>query len=99
MNIQHVNRNKPRQSKSKRSVTNQIPRIAVIGCGYWRQNLVRNIGVFEQCELVAICDRDTTRLATYSRIWPNVKTVTDMEAICRDPNIDAVVICTPVNTH
>lgn len=95
----NLSRSASRRPKSRRLATAHRPQIAVIGCGYWGPNLIRNISGLEQCELRAICDRDLKRVAKVGRNWPNVRTDTDAVAVCQDPNIDAVVICTPVHTH
>ena len=37
--------------------------VAVVGCGYWGPNIIRNFSSLEGCELRVICDRDSERLA------------------------------------
>ena len=36
--------------------------IAVVGCGYWGPNLVRNLCSTSGCTMKLICDTDTARL-------------------------------------
>ena len=36
--------------------------VAVIGCGYWGPNLIRNFSSCKATRVVMICDRDRTRL-------------------------------------
>ena len=76
-------------------VEQALPRIAVIGCGYWGKNLVRNfsdLGV-----LAAVCDENPERARQFGGQY-NVSTHT-FEEVIRDTNIDAVAIATPAETH
>ena len=74
-------------------------RSAVIGCGYQGTSLIRNLNALEQCDLRVICDLEQERLAKVGLNWPSVKISTNAKAVCTDPTIDAVVICTPSHTH
>ena len=73
--------------------------VAVIGCGYWGPNLVRNFSSLSECEVVIICDANNDRLAHMKKLYPNIKATTEIEDIFEDKNIDAVVIATPVSSH
>jgi predicted dehydrogenase len=75
-------------------------RIAVIGCGYWGPNLIRNFrGHGDVCEVVSVCDRDAQRLNHMQAIFPDVEVTGDVESIIHNVNIDAVGIVTPVSAH
>ena len=39
-----------------------LVRVGVIGYGYWGPNIVRNLHGLENCEVVAICDKNPTAL-------------------------------------
>jgi len=41
--------------------------VAVIGCGYWGPNLVRNFSVCADTRVVAVCDKDVGRLKRVAR--------------------------------
>jgi len=73
--------------------------VAVIGCGYWGPNVVRNFSALEGCELRAVCDLDQARLEPLAGLYPSVRRTTDVREILDAPDIDAVAICTPVHTH
>jgi predicted dehydrogenase len=73
--------------------------VAVVGLGYWGPNLLRNFGTTTGAELRAICDLDPARVASLQRRYPSVRTYTSFEDLLRDPEIDALAICTPVRTH
>jgi predicted dehydrogenase len=74
-------------------------RIGVVGYGYWGPNLVRNFAETQGCEVTAVADLDTYKLAVVKRRFPNVKTTTSFNDLLSDASIDAVAIATPVNTH
>ncbi len=74
-------------------------RLAIAGCGYWGPNFIRNFSRLAHCELRAVCDLKPERLVEMKRLYPGVGTVSDFGDLLRDPQIDAVAICTPLNTH
>ncbi len=74
-------------------------RVAVVGCGYWGQNLLRNFCELDDAEVVVACDADARALLRAKRRHPNLEISQDFTAVCADPNIDAVVLATPVSTH
>jgi predicted dehydrogenase len=45
------------------------------------------------------CDLDTQRLAKIIRRYPTVEPTTDFDRVLSDPDVDAVIIATPVFTH
>jgi predicted dehydrogenase len=74
--------------------------VAIIGCGYWGPNLVRNFAAMEGVRVVGVCDLIPDRLDFLRRSYPAIDLFTpDSREIVRSPAIDAVVICTPVSTH
>lgn len=73
--------------------------IGIIGYGYWGPNLVRNFAELTRCNLAAIADLDSGKLALAQRRFPAARTTTDVDALINDPTIDAIVIATPVRTH
>ncbi len=73
--------------------------VAVVGCGYWGPNLIRNLSALPECALRAVCDGDGARLARICRQYPAARGVADVQDILRDPTIDAVALATPVSTH
>ena len=74
-------------------------RMAVIGCGYWGPNLIRNFNNQDEVDLRTIVDLDEERLRTVGKLYPQVKAVTDYREVIEDPQIDAVVVATPVSHH
>ena len=74
-------------------------RIGVIGVGYWGPNLIRNLYKVEECSPVAVADVDPQRLAVMERLYPGLRTVAQAEEVLHAPDVDAVVIATPISTH
>jgi predicted dehydrogenase len=74
-------------------------KIGIVGFGYWGPNLVRNFSMQNDCIVKAIADKRLERLNIVKKSYPDVKTVQDVGEIINDPEIDAVVIATPVSSH
>jgi predicted dehydrogenase len=75
------------------------PRLAIVGCGYWGQNLIRNFSELKEVEVKAVCDFDLAALARVKRRYPGVELKPGYQEVLSDPRIDAVVVATPVSTH
>jgi predicted dehydrogenase len=74
-------------------------RIAIVGCGYWGQNLMRNFADLADVEVTAVCDFNLNALARMKRRYPALELKQDFDQVLADSRIDAVVIATPVSTH
>lgn len=72
-------------------------RIAVAGCGYWGQNLVRNFHALGA--LHALCDNSEASLARFKNDYPDCHFVTSFSDLLNNAAIDAVVIATPAEEH
>src|SRR5215510_7576156 len=73
--------------------------IAVVGCGYWGPNLIRNFSDNPRAQIRWICDLDEYKLETIRRRYASVCTTTHLEEVLADREVDAVAIATPVHTH
>jgi predicted dehydrogenase len=73
--------------------------VAVVGLGYWGPNLLRVLSDNPDVEVRWICDRDHERLAKYRRRYPGARATTHFSRVLDDPDVDATIIATPVNTH
>lgn len=70
--------------------------VAVIGCGYWGKNLVRN---FHQLGALAqVCDLTESGRTTAAQVAPGIPVV-DNIADTFASDVPAVVIATPAETH
>ena len=75
-----------------------MAKVAVIGVGYWGHNLVRNFNNYSTCEVLCVCDCDTTRLNLLRRRFPNLIYLDCFEDVLTS-DIDGIVLATPVATH
>jgi predicted dehydrogenase len=73
--------------------------IGVIGYGYWGPNLVRNFSEISGATVKTVSDFKPELLAKVQSRYPTIQITTDCQDIFSDPNIDAVIIATPVSTH
>lgn len=78
-------------------VQQPVPRIAVVGSGYWGKNLVRNF--HELAALEAICDSDPPRRAALERQYPGCRVTATFGDVLADASLTAVAIATPAETH
>ena len=74
-------------------------KVGVIGYGYWGPNLVRNFMTAAGSVVMRVCDLREERLSPLEKLYPGLKTSTDSAELINDPQIDAVVIATPVSSH
>jgi predicted dehydrogenase len=77
----------------------KVTNVAVIGCGYWGPNLIRNFRSLPDCNLVAICDTKQERLSHMGNVYLGVKMTSDYREVIEDPEIHAIAVATPVNSH
>ena len=71
--------------------------IAVVGCGYWGKNLVRNfsgLGV-----LHTVCDANAELLRQTSEMYPEVVAENEFAQVLKNPDIKGVIIATPAARH
>jgi predicted dehydrogenase len=73
--------------------------VAVVGLGYWGPNLLRVLADNLDAEVRWICDLDTDRLSRYRRRHPGARVTSRLERVLADPEVEAVLIATPVHTH
>lgn len=74
-------------------------RVGVIGAGYWGPNLIRNMFQIPSANLAAICDLDPKRLDYIASLYPLVSRTTNYRQILASPDVQAVLIATPADTH
>jgi Predicted dehydrogenases and related proteins len=73
--------------------------VAVVGCGYWGPNHIRNFYSLSDCKVKMVCDLDPGRLVHMRKVFSEVETTTNFDDVINDPQIDAVAIATPVHYH
>lgn len=74
--------------------------VAVIGCGYWGQNLIRTFWTLgDAAALDMVCDTNVKALAGVRKLYPTVLVARSFDEVLNNPAINAVAIATPVSTH
>ena len=73
--------------------------IGVIGYGYWGPNLVRNFAECQGAAVRMVCDLRPAQLEKVQRRYPGVRVTTNPADVWNDPEVDAVVVATPVDRH
>jgi len=72
-------------------------KVAVIGCGTWGKNLVRNFYNLEA--LYSICDIDSGLVCSTAEESEGVKCICDIDELLKTDEINGVIIATPSHTH
>ncbi|MDP2692080.1 MAG: Gfo/Idh/MocA family oxidoreductase [bacterium] len=74
--------------------------VLLIGAGNWAQNVIRNLEKFDDINLVYVVDSDCSKLnkvkdklPRFTQLW------TSYESCLTNPELDAVLIVTPIATH
>jgi predicted dehydrogenase len=74
-----------------------VTRIGQAGLGAWGKNLARN---FDQlADLAWLCDADEARREEFAARYPHARVTGDFAELLADPELEAVVVATPVITH
>jgi predicted dehydrogenase len=75
----------------------KAPKVAVLGCGYWGQNLVRNFAQLGALQMV--CDISESGLTRAKELAPGIQTSSRFHSAFESAEVDAVVLATPAETH
>ncbi|HQP10093.1 MAG TPA: Gfo/Idh/MocA family oxidoreductase [Candidatus Omnitrophota bacterium] len=73
--------------------------IGVIGCGHWGPNHIRIFSHLPGSSVLMCADPDQSRLESVKNSFLNIQTTADHKAIFNNPDIHAVCIAAPTNTH
>ncbi|MBR2068990.1 MAG: Gfo/Idh/MocA family oxidoreductase [Candidatus Gastranaerophilales bacterium] len=71
--------------------------VAVVGCGLWGRNIVRNF--YNLNALHSVCDLDSENLKMINELYSDVKTTNNFDEVLKNPEIKALCIVTPSHTH
>lgn len=72
-------------------------KVAVIGCGMWGKNIVRNF--YNLNALKMVCDLDQENLKKITEGYNEITLTSDFNDIINDPEITGVAVVTPSHTH
>jgi predicted dehydrogenase len=89
----------PPATSSQMSDESRPIRVGVVGLGYWGPNLARNFAAIPGCELAWLCDGDAQARGKLERSFPAARSSAELDDLLSDPELDAVVLATPVPTH
>ena len=71
--------------------------VAVVGCGLWGRNIVRNF--YNLGALHSVCDLDVENLNMIKELYSDVNTTRNFDEVLNNPEIKALCIVTPSHTH
>lgn len=77
----------------------QIIKVGLIGAGRWGPNVIGAIKRLPEAKLLKVADPNLEALSNLKDRFPEVSTSKFPSEIFEDNQIDAVAICTPVETH
>jgi predicted dehydrogenase len=89
----------PFESGPGRQADTRLRGVAVVGLGYWGPNWVRNFHQARAARRLVACDLDEKRRQRVGGLYSGIETTASFENVLRDPDIEGVVIATPVSTH
>lgn len=74
-------------------------RLAQIGVGYWGKNLLRNFTAIPACQIVAVCDAESSARQFVQDSYPSVAVTANVEDILARDDLDGIVIATETPSH
>ena len=73
--------------------------VGLVGAGYWGQKLLPKFLASSNGLVRSVCDIHAGNRGTINKMFPDVVTVEDYEALLRDPQLVAIIIATPPASH
>lgn len=73
--------------------------VAVVGAGYWGPNLIRTFSLIPNVSLKYVVDISSGRLKYVEQNFPDIQTVSSLQPILDDPQVQVVAVATPISTH
>lgn len=77
----------------------EVPRVGVVGLGYWGSNVARNLDALPGCELAWCCDSDPLRRERLQGAFPGARMSAELGEVLADESVEALAVATPVPTH
>jgi predicted dehydrogenase len=74
-----------------------VTRLGQAGLGAWGKNLARNFD--ELADLAWLCDADEAKRREFASRYPKARVTGDFDELLANPDLEAVVVATPVVTH
>jgi predicted dehydrogenase len=76
-----------------------VTRLAVAGLGYWGPNIARVVESLPGVELAWLADADQSRLERLAPSFRSARFTDSLDELLADPQLDGVMLATPVPTH
>ena len=73
-------------------------KVAQLGVGYWGPNLLRNLSSNHDCIVKTVVDLSKERQEFVKKTYPGIYVTDELDSVIHNPDIDAVVIATPVKS-
>src|SRR4051794_4220853 len=73
--------------------------IGIAGLGYWGPNLARNFAALPGARVTWLCDGRADVRERHAASYPQARLTGEVDDLLADPQLDAVVLATPVPTH
>lgn len=73
--------------------------VAQLGVGYWGPNLLRNLCSLPNVSVKYATDLSAQRREYVRENFPSVQAIEDPRVCLEDPEVNAVIVATPVKTH
>lgn len=77
----------------------ELIRVGMVGLGYWGPNRLRVLLENERVAVTHICDVDQERLGRFAKRHPSIRATPCYQDLLDDPDLDVIVLATPVSTH
>ena len=74
-------------------------KLAVVGCGHWGPNHIRNFKALPGVTVTWAVDKDPQRLAYVSSQYDQLTTTDNVDEMLSDKSVSAVVVATPTANH
>jgi predicted dehydrogenase len=73
--------------------------LGVVGLGYWGPNLARNVASIQGAQLSWCCDADAQTRERLVSSFKDARFTGSLDELLADPDLDGVLLATPVRTH
>ena len=73
--------------------------IGIVGLGYWGPSLLRTFNQLSICRVKCCCELNADTRQAFQQRYPYITFTPNYDQLLLDPDLDAIVIATPVPTH
>lgn len=85
--------------KATKATGHEKARLGIIGPGSRGKLHIAHLLNIDNCEIVALCDNYKTNLDAAAALVPGARLFSDYRKLLEDPEVDGVLICTPLHEH